>query len=463
MPSWNPHEYQIKAVEWLLTLGSAGLLLNPGMGKTSSTLAALHVLKERKLIHKTLVIAPLRVARMVWPAEAKKWDDFQSMKVISLCELPADKRRLLIKAPYDIYVINPESLHLVLPMLGEDFDTLVIDESTKFKDPSTQRFKLLKRNLEKFKRRYILTGTPAPNGLEDLFGQVYILDLGKRLGRFITHFRQEFMVQDMWDKYGYRPAAGAEEEIYKRLSDILLRMDPKDHLKMPELVHNYIFVTLPPVALKIYKQMENDLFTIIKEDPVFGVNAAVAGGKCRQIGNGFLYVTDDETDERRVEILHDEKLNALEELVEQTQGRPMFILYEFIADRERLLARFPGSVDITSTKNLEKVIQDFNEGNLPILLAHPKSAGHGLNLQGSCDTVVWFGVTWDLELYEQAIARIWRQGNPNPAVVVHHLMADTPIDKRVIHTLSRKDFSQKALMDAIKRLAKHPESIVAEV
>jgi SNF2 family DNA or RNA helicase len=457
MLSWDPHEYQLNAVQWLLTKPAAGLLLNPGMGKTSCTLAAIRILRDAKFIRKTLVIAPLRVAKMVWGTEAKKWTDFHDLRVVHLCEMPNERRAELLRSPYDIYVINPESLKYVLELMGDDMDTLVIDESTKFKDYSTQRFKLLKKQLPRFKRRYILTGTPAPNGIEDLFGQVYVLDEGKRLGRYITHFRQEFMIKDEWSDYKYTPAAGAAEVIYKRISDILMRIDPKDHLKMPQLINTYISVPLPPAAMKVYKQMENDLFTIIKEDPVFGVNAAVAGGKCRQIGNGFLYITDD-SGERRVEELHDEKFKALDDLVEQTQGRPMFILYEFIADRERLLQRYPGAVDITSTKNLEKTIQDFNEGTLPILLAHPKSAGHGLNLQGSCDTVVWFGVTWDLELYEQAIARIWRQGNPNPAVVVHHIMADTPIDKRVIHSLEQKDFTQKSLMNALRRLAKHPES-----
>jgi SNF2 family DNA or RNA helicase len=455
MPSWTPHEYQLKAVEWLVAKATSGLLLNPGMGKTSSTLAAISILKGAGYISKTLVVAPLRVAKLVWPVEARKWDDFGGLKVVHLCEMDNEKRSRLLKGDYDIYVINPESLKYVLERMPDDMDCLVIDESTKFKDYSTQRFKALKKFLPRFKRRFILTGTPAPNGIEDLFGQVYILDLGKRLGRYITHFRQEFMIPDDWQDYTYHPAVGAEKLIYERLADLLLRMDPKDHLEMPELIKRFTVVTLPPPARKVYKEMADNLFTIINEDPVFGVNAAVAGAKCRQIGNGFLYVQNDE-DQRRVEVLHNEKTEALLELVEEMQGRPLLVLYEFIADRDRLLAAIPGAVDITTTKDLEGTVDTFNKGTLRVLLAHPKSAGHGLNLQGSCDTVVWYGVTWDLELYEQAIARIWRQGNPNPAVIVHHLMADTEIDRRVQKVLESKARTQNNLLDGLRDLAKHP-------
>ena len=450
MPSWNPHDYQLKAVEWIVSRGSAGLMLNPGMGKTSSVLAAITVLRASRMVGRVLVVAPLRVAKTVWPVEASKWDDFNHLNVVHLCEMTRAERVAALRREADIYVINPESLKVVLPLLGPEFDMLVIDESTKFKDYSTQRFKELKPYLPKFRRRVIMTGTPAPNGLMDLFGQVYILDLGERLGKYITHYRQMYFIQEVWDKYNYRPVNGAEAQIYKRLADLLLRMDPKDHLVMPELVNNFIAVKLPPEVRKVYKQMEEDLITIVNDDPVYGVNAAVAGSKCRQITNGFLYNSEQRGEYHTI---HTAKLDALDELVEEMQSRPLLLLYEFIADRARILERHPTAVDITTTKDLQATIDAFNAGTIPILMAHPKSAGHGLNLQGSCDAVCWFGVTWDLELYQQAIARIWRQGNPNPVVVVHHIVAEQTIDQVVLKAIDLKDRSQQRLLDTLREYA----------
>ena len=450
MPYWSPHDYQLKAVEWIVSRGSAGLMLNPGMGKTSSVLAAITTLKAARLVNKVLVVAPLRVAITVWPVEASKWDDFNHLHVIHLCEMTKPEREAALARRADIYVINPESLKMVLPLLGTDFDMLVVDESTKFKDHSTQRFKVLKPYLPRFKRRVIMTGTPAPNGLMDLFGQVYILDLGERLGRYITHYRQMYFIQEPWNKYAYMPINGAESQIYKRLSDLLLRMDPKDHLTMPDLVNNYISVKLPPETRVAYRQMEEDLITVINEDAVFGVNAAVAGSKCRQITNGFLYNSEQRG---AYHVLHSEKLKALEELVEEMQGRPLLILYEYLADRDRIRAQHPTAVDITTAKNLQQTIDSFNAGEIPLLMAHPRSAGHGLNLQGSCDAVCWFGVTWDLELYQQAIARIWRQGNPNPTVVVHHIVAEHTIDQVVLKAIETKDRSQQRLLDTLREYA----------
>jgi SNF2 family DNA or RNA helicase len=426
-----------------------GLLLDPGLGKTSTTLAALQFLKEGGHINHTLVVAPLRVAKTVWPVEAEKWSDFNGMTVCDLTELDRSEREQLLRKKYDVYVINPESLIKVLeidPWSILDLDMLVIDESTKFKDSSTQRFKALKKQLHKFRRRVILTGTPAPNGLADLFGQMYVCDMGESLGKFITHFRQRYMYQG-YDGFSWLLSPGADALIYERVKDKLLRMMAVDHLEMPELINNYIKVTLPPPVMKKYKELERDFVLKLQDETLAVFNTAALGVKLRQVANGFIYDED-----HLAHHIHNEKLDALEELIEEMQGRPLLICYEFIHDAEAIQGRFINAVNIASSKDIVKTIASFNAGNIPILIGHPKSMGHGLNLQEICKDICWYGITWDLELYQQAIARVWRQGQPSPVVSCHHIVAEGTKDWDVVKTLADKDFTQTKLNLALRTL-----------
>ena len=433
-------------------------MLDPGLGKTSTTLAMISLLLEQKQIKRVLVVAPLRVAKNVWTSEAAKWEDFNRLKVCDLTEKDDTTRDALLKRGYDIYTINPESLYKVLnpgkvttALHGAvenkwGFDMLVIDESTRFADPSTQRFKYLKPLLKYFKRRVILTGTPAPNGLEGLFGQVYILDFGAALGEYITHFRQMYMSPHPRVAYAYLMNPGAAEHIYKRVGDVLLRMRAKDHLEMPELIFNQIYVDLPKEAMDQYKILERDFILALKTEKVKALSAASLGIKLRQMSNGFLYSQETPG---KAHVIHDAKLDALEDLVESMQGRPLLVMYEFIEDARRIAEKFPKAVMISGAKDINKIIQDFNAGKISMLVGHPRSAGHGLNLQGACSDICWFGVTWDLELWLQAIARVWRQGQEEDFVKVHVIMSRGTNDHIVIQGLTDKDAEQGNLDQAL--------------
>lgn len=446
---WNPRSYQEVALRWLMEKPHSGLLLDPGLGKTSVTLAAAMFLKEEGHIHHTLVVAPLRVAKTVWPVEAHKWEDFKHMTICDLTEMDRETRVDMLRRGYDVYVINPESLTRLLeldPWKWVDLDMLVVDESTKFKDSQTQRFKALKKELHRFKRRIILTGTPAPNGLADLFGQMYVCDMGVALGKYITHFRQRYMYQSH-DGFTWLMAPNSATDIYERVSGKLLRLMAKDHLDMPELINNYIPIKLAPPVYAKYKELEHTFLLQLEEQTVAVFNTAALGTKLRQVANGFLY--DEEHVAHR---LHDEKIEALRELYEEMQGRPLLVCYEFIDDGARIMEAFPQAVNIGQVKNVAYVINEFNAGRIPLLIGHPRSMGHGLNLQEACKDICWFGITWDLELYQQAIARIWRQGQLSPVVSVHHLVAENTKDEDVVAALAGKDRTQNRLNDAIKRI-----------
>lgn len=448
---WCPKSYQELGVVWLIERPHSGLLLDPGLGKTSTTLAAFQTLQAGGYVKHVLIVAPLRVAKTVWPIEATKWADFNNLTICDLTEKSAEQRIELLKRRFDIYVINPESLEKLLdldPWKYVELDMFVADESTKFKDSSTKRFKALKKHLHKFKRRVILTGTPAPNGLADLFGQMYVCDLGVSLGKYITHFRQKYMYQS-YDGFSWLMAPGADVKIYELIKDKLLRLMAKDHLDMPELVPNVIPIKLTPKVREQYKVLERD-FLLKLQDPdqtVAVFNTAALGVKLRQVANGFLYDED-----KRAIPIHNEKIEALKELVEQMQGRPLLVCYEFIEDARMIQAAFPDAVNIGGVKDTIKVVDDFNAGKIPLLIGHPKSMGHGLNLQELCKDICWYGITWDLELYQQAIARVWRQGQPSPVVINHLIIAEGTKDEDVVDTLTSKDHTQNRLNDAIKRV-----------
>jgi|KBSMisStandDraft_5_1062788.scaffolds.fasta_scaffold00198_12 SNF2 family DNA or RNA helicase len=444
--NWNPHQYQTDAMAFALQRDGCGLMLDPGLGKTSITLAVIDIAKGAGDIRKTLVIAPLRVCNTVWPVEARKWDDFHELKVVNLCGMNKAKRIASIDAGYHIYLINPESCMNIFEMLTPEFDMLVLDESTKFKDTNTQRFKALRKLIGQFKRRMILTGTPVPNGLQDLFGQMFVVDMGASLGRYVSHFRMEFCYQ-VPATHEWLLRRGAPEQIYKRVANRLMRLEARDHIEMPELINNFIEVELPERLRGRYDELERDFVAEIEEMKIAVFNPAAVGTKLRQMANGFIYeVAGDAGSAVR---LHEEKLDALEELVEEMQGRPLLVAYEFIEDAEMIKERLPDVVSLTAVTNPLPIIDAFNAGHIPVLIAHPASAGHGLNLQEACSTVCLYGITWNLEHYQQFIARVCRQGQRSPHVVVHHIVCKGTKDEAVMAALRGKDMTQKAFNRAI--------------
>lgn len=443
--NWHPHRYQIDALKFLLQHSNAGLFLDPGMGKTSISLALITHLRASEQVKRVLIIAPIRPMYKVWPDELKKWNDFKHLSYTILHGPEKDKK---ILETSDIYLINPEGLKWLEPMLEDlKVDMLIVDESTKFKDSSTARFKLLKPFLRKFKRRIILTGEPAPNGYLDLFGQVYVMDQGASLGRYITHYRNQFFYPSGYGGYSWTLRAGADIEIQERIKPYVMRLGAEEHLDMSELLINDIYVDLPEKARKVYKQFEDDFLAQVGDQTIISLSAAAVGIKCRQVANGGVY---DETGEHHQ--IHDEKTVALADLVEQLQGQPLLCFYEFQHDLERIKRVFPNAPTLTglSGPKLDRVISDFNAGSIPLLLGHPASAGHGLNLQQSCHNVCFYGLTWDLDLYHQSYKRVWRQGQSSNRVILHRILADDTLDARVAKVLREKALTQGKLLEALK-------------
>lgn len=476
---WSPHQYQKKAVKFLIEHACAALFLDPGLGKTSITLAALKFMRDRKMFEKTLLIAPLRVCHSVWPRELKKWADFHGFKAVVLHGRKKDE---LLKEDADIYIINPDGLPWLLDVeksktpsgktrVGVDmkrwkkmgFDNLVVDELSKFKDPSTQRFKALRYVIPTFGHRWGLTGSPAPNGLLDLFGQMFVLDEGNALGKYITHYRSKYFTPS-YDGYSWDLKKNTEKQIYKRLKPLVLRMAATDYIDMPKLIENDIRVDLPEEARRIYDTLEDALYVEIKNKTVVAANAAVASMKCRQVANGGVYVDEQlnllmewkPTKKAKREWLdvHDEKVEAIADLVDELQGEPLLIAYDFEHDLVRLKKRLgkntPHIGGGTTTKAANEIETLWNAGKLPILLGHPQSLAHGLNLQGSGRHIAWHSLTWNYELYDQFIRRIYRQGQKAKKVFVHHILADDTIDEAVLAALRAKKKGQDALFSALE-------------
>ena len=465
---WTPHAYQRKAVKFLLAHGAAALFLDPGLGKTSITLAAFSFLKKAKTANKMLVIAPLRVCYQVWPEEAKEWKDFNHLKVVVL-HGPKKEERLQEDA--DVYIINPEGLEWLIFGDGKStrsfnkkrwskfgFDTLAIDELTKFKNSKGSRFKALKLVLDSFARRWGLTGTPVPNGLLDLFGQMYVLDGGRSLGKFVTHYRMEYFRP--LDPNGWKWALqkGAEERIYERLKPLALRMAAADYLELPQRVDVRHFVELPPKVRKLYDDMEDDLMALYDKKLITAGNGGAMSTKCRQIANGALYVDDDIAaavagKKRSVMILHEEKLDALEQIVDELQGAPLLVGYEFNHDLAALHKRFPKTPYIgagVKPAECKRIEDDWNAGKIPLLFGQPASMGHGLNMQkGSAAHVCWFSMFWDYELYVQFLLRILRQGNKAERVFNHHILARDTLDEVIFYDKTRKAKGEASLFEAL--------------
>jgi SNF2 family DNA or RNA helicase len=446
---WTPKPYMLDAIKWGMEHANCGLLLDPGMGKTSSTLTLIDILLQKKSITRVLVICPIRPMYKVWPDEIKKWDHLQHL---SYTILHGDDKDEALNQVSNIYIINPEGLKWFLAAGGMQKlspDMLVVDESTKFKDYSTARFKLLKPLLNRFKRRVILTGEPVPNGYMDLFGQSYIVDQGNALGRFITHYRGQYFYPSGFGGFDWSLRNGAEVEIQERLKGTMMRLAAEDHLEMPELIPNDIYIELDAKSRQIYKQFEDDFLAEVGDSHVMSVNAAAVGSKCRQVANGGVY------DEAHfAHPIHELKTSALVDLVEQLQGKPLLVAYEFQHDLERIRRVFPNAPCLTgmSGPRLSAVVDAFNAGTIPVLLGHPASAGHGLNLQESCYHICFYGLTWDYDLYTQMIARIWRQGQPSNRVFLHRILADKTLDKTVARVLLQKDRTATLFSNAMKEI-----------
>jgi SNF2 family DNA or RNA helicase len=441
---YKPHEYQSYATEFILSHPISAVFLEMGLGKSVITLSAIFDLcLDSFLVCKVLVIAPLRVARDTWPAEINKWDHLKGLSYS--VAVGTEKERIdALKKQSTLYIINRENVDWLVHKSGIPFhfDMVVIDELSSFKSYGAKRFKSLLKVRPSIKRIVGLTGTPSSNGLMDLWAEFRILDLGQRLGRYISHYRNTYFKPDKRNAqivFSYKPLPGAEEEIYKQISDITISMKSTDYLTMPEYVSNEVFVTLSEKEWKVYSDFKADMVANLGDEEIDAVNAAVLSGKLLQMANGAVYDS-----ENKAHVIHDKKLDALEDLIEGANGKPVLVAYWYKHDLERIKDRFPVR-QIQSSKDIE----DWNDGKIPIAVIHPASAGHGLNLQSGGSTLIWFGLTWSLELYQQTNARLYRQGQKD-TVIVHHIITKNTIDEDVLLALTKKEKTQDALIDAVK-------------
>ena len=447
---YEPHSYQEYAINYIEDHPISTILLDMGLGKTSITLTAMNdLLFDSFQSHRILVIAPLRVARETWPAEVDKWDHLQNLVYSVAIGTEAERRAALLK-PADIYIINRENVQWLIEesKLPFNFDTVVVDEISSFKNFQSKRFKALMKVRPKIKRIIGLTGTPSANGLMDLWAQFRLLDMGARLGRFISHYRLDYFQPDKRNGqiiYSYKPLPGAADRIYDKISDITISMKSTDYLNMPELVSSEYPVRLSENERKRYDELKKDLVLQLPDGEITAANAAALTGKLCQMANGAIY-----TDDGDATNIHERKLDALEDIIEAAAGKPILIAYWFKHDLVRISDRLK-KLQVTFSKlDSSESIRRWNSGELPIGLIHPASAGHGLNLQSGGSYLVWFGLTWSLELYQQTNARLWRQGQTSETVVVQHIVAKGTIDERILQVLTDKDKSQSALIDAVK-------------
>lgn len=440
---YNPHNYQSFAAEFILEHPVCCLMLDMGLGKTVVTLSALWELALNYFdIGKVLVIAPKRVATDTWPRELSKWEHLTGLTA-SLVVGNREQREKALNYPAFLYIINRENVSWLVENFRWDFDTVVIDELSSFKSNRTERFKAMKKVRPLVHRVIGLTGTPAPNSLLDLWPEMYLLDMGQRLGRFITGYRERFFTPDKRNReivYSYKPREGAEDAIYSLISDICISMKAVDYLDMPERIDNRIEVEMSAKEKKIYDDFCRDMVVQIGDEELDAVNAGVLSGKLLQMANGAVY-----GDDRRVLPIHSRKLDALEDLVEAANGKPLLVAYWYKHDLARIREHFPEARCIDTSKD----ISDWNAGKVPMALIHPASAGHGLNLQEGGCTIVWFGLTWSLELYQQLNARLWRQGQKH-TVVIHHIITKGTHDEDVMKALENKDMRQSNLIAAVR-------------
>lgn len=446
---YEPHDYQVYASEYIKEHDAAAVFLECGLGKTSITLTAIHDLMfDRFEIHKVLIIGPIRVVTMSWPDEIKKWDHTSDLRY-SVAVGTESERMAALEAQADLYLINRENVQWLVEKSGLpfDYDMVVVDELSSFKNWQAKRFKALMKVRPKVKRIVGLTGTPSSNGLMDLFAEYKLLDMGQRLGRFIGQYRSRYFMPDKTSGhvvYSYKLLPGAEEAIYDRISDITISMKSADHLKMPELVNSRYMVRLDEPELVKYERMKRDLLLKLPEGEVTAANAAALSGKLSQMANGAVY-----SDDGTYETIHDRKLDALEDIIEAANGKPVLAAYWYQHDLERIQERLSEFKIGCARLDKERNIRRWNEGKIPVGLIHPASAGHGLNLQSGGNILVWFGLTWSLELYQQTVARLWRQGQKEMVSVIH-ILSEKTIDEQIMHALETKDHTQRALIDAVR-------------
>lgn len=442
-----PHEYQRFAIEKIIELPEAGLLMDMGLGKTSITLTAINSLMYDMFeVSKVLVIAPKRVAEDTWTAEAGKWDHLQHLRISRV--LGDQRERLAALAmEADIYVINRENVVWLVEQCRKTwpFDMIVVDEMSSFKSNQAKRFKALKQVRPLVTRFVGLTGTPAPNGLLDLWPQMYLIDRGERLGKNITGYRNRYFYpgkSNGFVVYSYEPKPGAEEAIQQRIADICISMKAEDYLHMPELIVNDIPVYMDPAEVDRYQELEREKLMAVDGEQITALNAAAVYNKLLQMANGSVY-----TDDNTVVDIHSKKLEALAEILDTSNGQPVLVFYNFRHDYDRLMSAFKNYKP--RTLRCQTDIRDWNAGRVPLLLAQPASMGHGLNLQSGGHIIVWYGLNWSLELYQQANARLYRQGQKK-GVIIHRLVTKGTVDEEVIKRLESKDVTQDSLLDALK-------------
>ena len=443
--NFSPHNYQAYAIDYIETHPVAAVLLDMGLGKTVISLTAIaDLLFDSFEAHRVLVVAPLRVARDTWPAEISKWEHLKNL-TYAVAVGTVKERKAALAANADITIINRENLGWLIDSSGFDFnyDMVIIDELSSFKNHTSKRFQSLMKVRPKVKRIIGLTGTPSSNGLMDLWAEFKLLDFGERLGRFITHYRNNYFIPDKRNGeiiYSYKPMPYAEDAIYRKISDITISMKSTDHLQMPELITSQYEVQLSEDEETRYEELKADFILELPEGEVTAANAASLTGKLSQLANGAIY-----DDEGNIVEFHDRKLDALEDIIESANGKPLLVAYWFKHDLQRIKKRF----DVREI-NTSKDIIDWNNGTIPVAIIHPASAGHGLNLQAGGSTLVWFGLTWSLELYQQTNARLWRQGQTSGTVIIEHIITKGTIDERILKALSLKEVTQNALIDAVK-------------
>lgn len=440
---YKPHNYQQFATDFILNQSICCLMLDMGLGKTVITLTALWQLTLDSFdVGKVLVIAPKRVAEDTWPKELTKWEHLTGL-TSSLVLGSAAERKAALQRKAFLYIINRENVAWLVKNHYWDFDMVVIDELSSFKSNKAERFKAMKKVRPMVTRIVGLTGTPAPNTLLDLWPQMYLMDMGQRLGRFIGGFRDRFFLPDKRNReiiYSYKPREGAEDAIYALISDICISMKAADYLDMPERIDNRIEVSMSPKERKLYDDFQKDMVLSIGDEELDAANAAALSNKLLQMANGAVY-----GENKKVIPIHDRKLDALEDLVEAANGKPLLVAYWYKHDLQRIKARFKNARCIDTAKDID----DWNAGQIPLALIHPASAGHGLNLQDGGCTIVWFGLTWSLELYQQLNARLWRQGQKH-TVVIHHIVTKGTHDEDVMRALENKDTRQSALIEAVR-------------
>lgn len=452
---FKPHDYQKYAIEYIIKNPIAAIFLDCGMGKTAITLTALmRLMYEQFEVQKVLIVAPLRVAKNTWPQEIEKWGHLKGLRYAVAVGTAAERMEAL-QSDADVYIINRENLTWLIEKSGLPFDysMVVLDELSSFKNWQAKRFKSFMKVRPKVKRVVGLTGTPSSNGLMDLFAEFRCLDMGERLGRFIGQYRLNYFRPDKTNGqivYSYRPLPGADKKIYDRISDITISMSSVDYLDMPELISTEYAVYMSEEERLVYDKMCEELAVdFVKGGEVTAANAAALSGKLCQLANGAVY-----SDTGEILELHGRKLDALEDIIESMNGRPLLVAYWYKHDYDRIAARLTECGISFEKLDTDASIAKWNRGEIPVALIHPASAGHGLNLQDGGHVLCWFGITWSLELYQQTVARLYRQGQSSGTVIVQHIVTEGTIDQKILKALEGKNTTQAALIDAVKAIVK---------